>query len=65
MFERVEHALQTIDPVKDELIVAFAEDSGIVTRYTLNTGYGIGLLRPAIGDCCLGYEFSDFQPAKQ
>ncbi len=62
MFERIEQILQTINPATDELIVSFDETSGIVTRFTLNTSYGIGLLRPAIGDCCMGYEFRDFQP---
>lgn len=62
MFKSVEQILQTIDPAYEELIVSFDDTSGIVTRYQRNAGYQHGLLSPGVGECCLGYEFSDFQP---
>jgi hypothetical protein len=65
MFERVEQLLPTIDPAYEELMVSFDDTWGIVTRYQRNAGYQHGLLSLGVGECCMGYEFSDFQPAKQ
>ncbi len=64
MFEQVEKDLQVIDPAQEELIVSFDDTLGIVTSYHRNAGYQHGLLSPGVGECCMGYEFRDFQPAK-
>jgi hypothetical protein len=61
-FITVEQSLAVIDIPAEALTVNFDPEFGFVTHYERNYGYGIRLLAPRMGHCCVEYVFSNFQP---
>jgi hypothetical protein len=57
-FKVVEQSLDSINLATEALTVSFDPEFGFVTHYEHRYGYGIGLLSPRVGDCCVEYVFS-------
>lgn len=58
----IEQSLDKIDIATEALTVSFDPEFGFVTHHEHRYGYGMGLLSPRVGDCCVEYVFSNFQP---